>query len=120
MGKVKKRWLPEEIAQATQLIAEGSSLRKVSKVSGIRKETLRRHVSRPIQKTGRRSALCKRDEEQLIAYASFVAASGNPITPQWLCETATRILKERYDTLELFLFVQKQFNFLLWIYTMSL
>ena len=50
MGKVKKRWLPEEIAQAKQLIAEGSSLRKVSKVSGIPKETLRRHVSRPYKR----------------------------------------------------------------------
>ena len=100
MGRVIKWWLNEQMEQAKQLVAEGSSLYTASKISGIPKETLRRHLSRPVQKRGPQSALSKRDEDQLVAYAEFVASSGYQITPQWLCETATHLLKERYSTFE--------------------
>ena len=83
--------------QAKQLVAEGLTVYTAAKRTGIPKETLRRHLqhSRSDKKNGPGAILCKRDEDQLVDYAKFVASSGHPITPKWMCETATRLLQER-------------------------
>ena len=95
-------------------MAEGLTVYKAAKRTGMPKETLRRHLqhSQCDKRNGPGAILCKRDEDQLGAYAKFVASSGHPKTPKWMCETATGLLQEGYASIEtLFSHTKPQLKF---------
>ena len=92
-GKV---WDSENINPALDLIQNGSSINNAAKTFQIPECTLRRRLkSGEPKKTGRKSKLCIKDENELVKYAEYMSDAGQPITSKWMLQTAGRVAENR-------------------------
>lgn len=98
-SKVKRRKLWDEgnMDKAIEMVYDGYTIYEASKQMQIPYNTLRRrvlpHDSSP--KMGRPGIFTSEDEDQLVRYIKFLGNCGNPATPLWIRETATRLAIER-------------------------
>ena len=93
----KKRWTDEEMINAIDLVKSGESIRKASKVYGVPRTTMRdRLILGDPKKPGSKTLLTIHEEEQLVKYVKYMSRTGNPVTVNWICETAVRLMACRY------------------------
>ena len=48
------------------------------------------------KKPGPKAYLSKSEEDNIVKYVQYMARTGNPVTPAWICETASRLVSCRY------------------------
>ena len=91
MGKKLKNYNKDDMDRAYDMVKNGSSRQSAACICKVPNTSLQRRVNRELKRQGKKPLLSNHDEEQLVKYAKFMAQSGVPMTPSWLCNTAGRL-----------------------------
>ena len=95
-GKTKS-WGEDNIQRAIQMVENGYAIRQAAIANNIVPATLRFRIVRnnQLKAMGKPKTMTDFDEGQLCNYISFMSNVGQPITPQWVIDTAVRIQRTR-------------------------
>ena len=90
-SKKRKLWNEESISHALDLVNEGLSVNRAAKATGIPESALRRRINlgKP-KRTGHKTTLDSKEENELVKYICFMSNIGHPVTPKWIMQTAGR------------------------------
>ena len=93
-GVKRKHWKDSDMQTAMKKVEEGFSVNKAAKLSGVPRRTLDDRVKGRVahgSRSGPRTVLTKEEEDALMAYLTYMAERGFPLTKKMVCAFAWAI-----------------------------